>query len=46
MISNYEIKNFNGELTLFIYLDNYYEFARMIKKEKKKKLKEIIADFE
>lgn len=45
MISNYEIKRFNGELTLFIYLDNTYEFAKLNGKHKKKKLKEIIKDF-
>lgn len=44
MFSGYEIKNYKGEETLFVYIDNMYEFAR-IKGNKKKKLKEIIKDF-
>lgn len=45
MISNYEIKNFNGEETLFIFIDNVSEFANLKGKKKKKKLKDIISEF-
>ena len=45
MISNYEIKNFNGEETLFIFIDNVSEFANLKGKKKQKKLKDIISEF-
>ena len=45
MISNYEIKKVNGQETLYIYLDNNYEFAKIHNKNDKRKLKQKILDF-
>ena len=45
MITGYEIRGTSGDETLYLYLDFASEFAKLGKRERKKKFSELIADF-